>query len=136
MATKKKKPTRVRPAGSTAQSRFTILLEAIEQQNRATIEAVFSTRDELRREFNEKFERVDQRLSTLEFVARHHTSLLEQHGERLTSLETKVDVLQEDVRVLQKDVRHLTGLLETKADKAQVDRLEERVTALEARLGA
>ncbi len=106
MASKKKTP-RERPPASTAKSRFTILMEAMEQQNRATIEAVFSTRDELRREFTEKFDRMDLRMSAVEFAVRHHTEVLDQHGRHILALQRDVGDLKDDVKGLKEDVRVL-----------------------------
>jgi chaperonin cofactor prefoldin len=105
-----------------------VILEEILSQNRATIEAVQSTREELKREIAEQKETTDAGLQTLAAAVR-------QNGTEIQVLQGDVRILQGDVRILQGDVRILQRDVRTLADR--VEHLDEKVdalTGLEARV--
>ena len=112
-----------------------VILEDIRSQNRSTIEAVWSVRDELKREMAERQEQTDARLQTLESAVRQNsTDVLTLHGE-VRTLQGDVRTLQGDVGTLQGDVRNLQRDVHNLADK--VEHLDEKVdtlSGLEARV--
>lgn len=127
-ATSKPKSARTkgspRPPSATAAGRFALLLEEMDHRNKAVIEAVFSTRDELRRELNAKFDTLSERVSSLELAVKDssarlgalearvqsHDAKLDEHSKRLARIETKLD---------------------DKADKADILMLAQRLSPLE-----
>jgi hypothetical protein len=92
-----------------------IILEEILSQNRATIEAVQSSRDELKRDIAELRENTDVRFQVLE-------SAVSQNGADIRQNSADIRVLQRDVRNLAERVDNLSGL-------------EVRVAALERQRG-
>lgn len=121
-----------RPPSSTTAGRFALLLEEMDHRNKAVIEAVFSTRDELRREFNVKFDALSERVSSLELAVRDSTARLgalearvQSHEGKLTRMEAKLD---EHSKRLDR--------IEVRLDRieARLDRVETRLVAVEARL--
>ena len=99
-----------------------VILEDIRSQNRATIEAVWSVRDELKREIAERQELTDARLQTLESAVRQNS--------------TDVLTLQGDVRNLQRDVHNLADKVEHLDEKVDtLSGLEARVSTLERQRG-
>ena len=136
--------------GKKSPPAWEVILEEIRSQNRITIEAVQSTRDELKREIAERQERTDGRLQTLESAVRQNSTDIQalrgdvrvlQGDVRVLQtdvgiLQTDVRVLQTDVRTLQTDVRTLTGRVERLEEKVDtLSGLEARVSVLERQHG-
>jgi BMFP domain-containing protein YqiC len=124
-----------------------VMLEQIQAQNRATIEAVWSVRDELRREFNQKFDEVNARLDVL-------TERVDALEKRVGALEVRVDASEKrgrsvelavldldtvvrknsaDIEAMRLEFSHLARIVATKADADRLAGLETRVDQLEAR---
>jgi predicted RNase H-like nuclease (RuvC/YqgF family) len=99
-----------------------VILEEILSQNRATIEAVQSTRDELKRDIAQLGEKTDARFQTLESAVR-------QNGADIRQNSADIRTLQGDVRTLQGDVRNLAEKVDS------LSGLEVRVAALERQRG-
>jgi hypothetical protein len=66
---------------------MTVLLEQMDERNRATIEAVFSIRDQLQREIQQVKTELGRRIDVLEIAVRNlsvevrkHSEILAQHG--------------------------------------------------------
>ncbi len=134
--------------------RNNVLLEEIRAQNRATIEAVHSEVGLLRREMNERFERVEVRLDVLEAVVRQHSKDIQELKRDVAELKGDVAELKRDVaelkrevtdirRILVRDEKHLARLDEGQvrqgeyADELRIHRgelvdLRKRVETLEA----
>jgi outer membrane murein-binding lipoprotein Lpp len=145
---------KVKPAAATPKERFELLLENIEQQNRATMEAVSAMGNQLRQEMREGFARLEARADVHEAILRQHSTDIQELKTDVQRLKTDVQELKTDVQRLKTDVQELKtdvqelktdvqGLkeavrrievkLDGKADVSQVRALEARVTALEGR---
>ncbi len=125
--------------------RTVLLLEDMQKQNAATIEAVFSSRDELKRDAQERDERNERRFEVLEGVVRDNSREILALGRRMDSLEGAVVGLQSAVAKLDdrvsglesavqqnsQDIRALGAKLDGKADRQVVELLEHRVDGLE-----
>ena len=96
----------------TAVERMNVLLEDIKAQNRVTLEAVLSSKEELERKFGERFERIEERLDRVEDAIRHHSK--------------EIAELREELHQLRNDFAQREEL-------ARLDALERRVDALEKR---
>lgn len=94
-----------RPPSETEEGRFTLLLEEMREQNRATIEAVFAVKVGLERRIDQFEQRTESRFQVLEFAVKQ---------------------LASDVRELKTDVAQL---------KTSVARLEVRMERVEQKLG-
>lgn len=101
-------------------SHMTAVLENIEQQNRATIEAVFALERRLVERFEARFDQIELRLGALEFAVRKNSEDIRKNSE--------------DIAGLQREVRRLADILGADRDENAIASLERRVTALEARL--
>jgi chromosome segregation ATPase len=134
-ATSKNKSPRTkgspRPPSSTTAGRFALLLEEMDHRNKAVIEAVFSTRDELKREFNVKFDALSERVSSLELAVRDSTARLgalearvQSHDEKLTRMEARLDRIEARLDCVETK-------LDDKADKADILVLAQRLAPLE-----
>jgi chromosome segregation ATPase len=99
-----------------------VILEEILSQNRATIEAVQSTRDELKRDMAEFREDTNTRFQGLEAAVRQNGADIRQNSADIRTLQGDVRNLQGDVRNLAEKVDNLSGL-------------EVRVAALERQRG-
>ncbi len=104
-----------------AERRFEVLLENIQEQNRATMEAVLGLRRELHEGLKSLEQRLALRIEALEFAVR--------------KLSEDVKKNSEDIAVLQRRVDELADVLRKKPDEEQLRALEKRVTRLEERLG-
>lgn len=112
--TSRRKRTSERPPSSTSVGRMTILLEQIQEQNRATIEAVHSQGTSLRREMREIERNLTLRIEALELAVRKNS---------------------EDIQQMKKQLAELTDVVRGKADAAELKALEVRVARLEERVG-
>jgi chromosome segregation ATPase len=81
-----------------------IILEEILSQNRATIEAVQSSRDELKRDIAELRENTDVRFQVLESAVRQNGADIRQNSADIRALQGDVRQNSADIRALQRDV--------------------------------
>lgn len=155
-ATSKSKSPRTkgspRPPSSTTAGRFALLLEEMDHRNKAVIEAVFSTRDELRREFNVKFDALSERVSSLELAVRDSTARLgalearvqshegkltrmeaklDEHSKRLDRIEARLDRVETRLVAVEARLDRVETKLDDKADKADILLLAQRLAPLE-----
>jgi predicted nucleic acid-binding Zn-ribbon protein len=100
---------------------MTAVLENIEQQNRATIEAVFASERRMTEMFEARFQNIERRLDALEFAVRKNPEDIRKNSEDLVKL--------------QSEVRRMADVLGADRDENVISALERRVTALEQRLG-
>lgn len=126
-------PKRTRkPAQPEAQvplSHMTAVLENIEQQNRATIEAVQALEHRLVERFDRRFDALEHRLAAVEFVVRQNSEDIRKNSEDIRKN-------SEDIVALQREVRRLGSILGADRDENAIAALERRVKALEDRVGA
>jgi len=112
-----------------------IILEDIQSQNRATIEALSATRVEIRQDIAELATETRSRLAVLEIaVAR----LARETAERDTSLEQAIRVLRGDTEMALREVSVSLdqNSLDIRGLAAKIEALEQRVEALERRVAA
>ena len=126
MPPKKQRP----PKGVAAEafSHMTAVLENIEQQNKATIEAMFAMERRLTDRFDARFEKIELRLAALEVAVRQNSEDIRRHSEILRKH-------AEDIVALQRDTARMVGILGGDRDVNAITALENRVAALEARVG-
>jgi predicted RNase H-like nuclease (RuvC/YqgF family) len=122
--------TGARRAPSTAEAirGFGVVLERVESQMAAVLEAVTSSS-----------ERLDARIDTLEARLSERISALEQvvraHSERISALEQVVRAHSERISALENEVARLRHDFDHRDERGRMDALELRVAALETRLG-
>jgi hypothetical protein len=119
-----------------------VVLERIESQMAAVLEAVTSSSDRLDARIDLLEARLSERISALEDVVRQHSerlSALEQvvreHSERLSSVENEVAGLKNEVAGLTIEVARLRHDFDHREERGRMEALEVRVAALETRLG-
>jgi len=135
-----RKPKRPeRPPSSTATGRMTLLLEQIQEQNRATIEAVFALEQRLEAKWEVRFARIEARLDALEVAVRlntetlrQHSEILRQHTEMLRQHSDELRRQSEAIEGMRRDLNSQRALLERKGDTSRLEALEGRVSKLEA----
>jgi chromosome segregation ATPase len=146
--TQKKKRKSTAP-GSTSASRVTILLEDIQGKVQATMEAVTGFRSELRSEIEVLRTELSQRIDLLELAVRQHSADIRELRDGMGELrggmgemrgdirEMRGDIreMREDIRKNTEEIRQMRELLERKADRDALLKLEARVQVLEHRLG-
>ena len=116
-----KKTNRPKGVAAEAFSHMTAVLENIEQQNRATIEAMFAMERRLTDRFEARFEKIDLRLDALEVAVRQNSADIRRNSE--------------DIAAMQRELHRLSGILGADRDVNAITALENRVSALEARVG-
>lgn len=133
----RKKRVKVEGGGeaSVLATHMAAILENIEQQNRATIEALQATEHRLVEHFGRRFDAVELRLTALEFAVRKNSEDIRKNSEDIAKLQKDVAKLQDDVAKLQHSVTRIGTVLGVDADENAIAGLERRVTAIEARLG-
>lgn len=142
---------------------MTILLEQIQEQNRATIEAVQSQGTSIRRDMGELERRLAVRIEALEAAVRQNSADIQRHTAELQRQSAELqrhsaeiqqnsaDIRQNsaDLRQNSADIRQLADELRTvkerlgelttgvrgKADATAIEALDARVTNLERRVG-
>jgi methyl-accepting chemotaxis protein len=148
MATRRKR-TSERPPSSTSAGRVTILLEQIQEQNGATIEAVQSQGTSIRREMGEVERRLAARIDALEAAVRQnsadirqnsadirlHSEQLRRHSEQIEASSADIRHQADELRKVREQLAELTGVVRGKPDAAALEALEARVTNLERRVG-
>src|SRR5713226_3125437 len=109
------------PSGSTPTSRVAILLEDIEGKVQATMEAVSGFRTEFRSEIGALRVDLSRRIEVLELAVRQNSAGIRQNTR--------------DSRRNTEEIHGLRELLERKADREALMKLEARVQIVEQRLG-
>jgi chromosome segregation ATPase len=137
-----KKTPRKRSPAETPTGRVTILLEQIQEQNRATIEAVFASEQRIRRDFDARFSSLEQRVAALEVAVRKNSEDIQElkvavrkNSEDIQELKVAVRENSEDIQELKRSVDEVRAAMAQKMDAAQLAALEARVAHLETRLG-
>jgi len=121
--------------GRTAASRQAILLEAIQEQNRATIEAVFASKQELQRNMDETRRELTLRLGAVEAIVKKNSEDIRQNSEDIRKNSEQIRLNTEELGRHSEELRRIAAMLERKSDQASLIALEKRVTALEKRVG-
>jgi hypothetical protein len=116
--------------GSVAESirAFGVVLERVESQMSAVLEAVATTRHELQTQINASEARLSERISVLEQVVRQNSEDIRKNSEDIVALRGEVSDLRAEVARLRHDFDH-------REERGRMDALEARVAALETRLG-
>jgi chromosome segregation ATPase len=135
MATRRKR-TSERPPSNTSAGRVAILLEQIQEQNRATIEAVRSVESSLRREITELRRDLTLRMEALEIAVRKNSEDIRElqqqvrkNSEDIRELQQQVRKNSEDIRELQQQVR--TNSEDTRELQQQVRKNSEDIRELQ-----
>src|SRR6266851_4734878 len=137
------------PSGSTPTSRVAILLEDIEGKVQATMEAVSGFRTEFRSEIGALRVDLSRRIEVLELAVRQNSADIRQNSEDIRQNSEDIRQNSEDIRQNTEDIRQNTSdirrnteeihglreLLERKADREALMKLEARVKIVEQRLG-
>jgi len=135
--------------GRTAASRQAILLEAIQEQNRATIEAVFASKQELVQRMDEMRRELTLRLEVVEAIVkkngedilqntegiRKNTEGIRKNSEDIRKNSEQIRLNTEELGRHSEELRRIAAMLEKKSDQASLIALEKRVTALEKHVG-
>lgn len=119
-----------------------VLLEQIRAEGRATLEAVKSMEQSLRRDFGEQFARVNERLSNLEAAVMQNSRDIQRNSEDIRKNSEDIRKNSEDIQRLDAEVaglrdeiRRLRHDFDTREERARIADLEARVTKLERRSG-
>ena len=130
------------PSGSTPTSRVAILLEDIEGKVQATMEAVSGFRTEFRSEIGALRVDLSRRIEVLELAVRQNSADIRQNSADIRQNSEDIRQNSEDIRQNTSDIRRnteeihgLRELLERKADREALMKLEARVQIVEQRLG-
>ena len=114
--------------GRTAASRQAILLEAIQEQNRATIEAVYASKQELVQRMDEMRRELTLRLEIVE-------AIVKKNSEDICKNSEQIRLNTEELGRHSEELRRIAAMLERKSDQASLIALEKRITALEKHVG-
>jgi len=114
--------------GRTAASRQAILLEAIQEQNRATIEAVYASKQELAQRMDEMRRELTLRLEIVE-------AIVKKNSEDICKNSEQIRLNTEELGRHSEELRRIAAMLERKSDQASLIALEKRITALEKHVG-
>jgi chromosome segregation ATPase len=114
--------------GRSLASRTAILLESIQEQNKATIEAVFASEQKLNRKMDELHRGLTLRIEALEAAVRQNSADIKQNSEDIRRN-------TEELRQHSEEIRKMQETLQRKLDRDELKALENRVTALEKRVG-
>jgi chromosome segregation ATPase len=137
------------PPGSTPASRVAVLLEDIGGKVQATMEAVSGFRTEFRSEIGALRVELSRRIEVLELAVRQNSADIRQNSEDIRQNTGDIRQNSADIRQNSEDIRRNTGdirrnteeihglreLLERKADRETLMKLEARVQIVEQRLG-
>jgi predicted RNase H-like nuclease (RuvC/YqgF family) len=116
------------PSAAASIRGFGVVLERIESQMTAVLEAVTSSSERLDARIDLLEARLSQRISALEDVVR-------QHSQRISALEDVVRQHSERISSLENEVARLRHDFDHREERGRMEALEVRVAALEARLG-
>ena len=131
MTSRKRQPK----TSSTQMGRVLILLEEMREQNHATIEAVFSSEQRTNRRLEEIELKLTRRLDVLEVAVRMNSDEIRKNSEDIKRNSEDIRKNSEDIQRMSQEIREMRGVLERKADHAALVALEQRVSALEKRVG-
>ena len=109
------------PSGAESARAFGVVLERIESQMTAVVEAVTSATQRLDAKIDALGAHLSERISVLEQVVRQNSLDIRQNSEDILALRNEVALLRHD--------------FDHREERGRVDALEARVAALEARLG-
>ncbi len=123
------------PSGSTPTSRVAILLEDIEGKVQATMEAVSGFRTEFRSEIGALRVDLSRRIEVLELAVRQNSADIRQNSEDIRQNTEDIRQNTSDIRRNTEEIHGLRELLERKADREALMKLEARVQIVEQRLG-
>ncbi len=142
--TKPKRKKKARAPSSTRWGRIEILLEEMQAQNAATIEAVYAESAAIRREMRASFRTLDERIALLELTVKGHTAAIRdlseavrknsedirKNSEDIRKNSEDIQRNSEDIRKISDDLLRVSGTVEDLG--ARVAHLEARVERLEA----
>ena len=103
-------------------------MEQMQEQNRATIEAVTALGTSLRRDMSEMERRLTLRIEVLEAAVRQNSEDIRKNSEDIRKN-------SEDIQQLKAQLAELTNVVRGKADQTALQQLEARVGRLEERVG-
>jgi hypothetical protein len=115
-------------ATSKEMSRVLVLMERMEEQNRATYEAVMAVEGRILGAINPRLDKIELRLDALEIAVRQNSEDIKRNSEDIKRN-------SEDIKALRLEVERLNTLLRVEADENVIQSLERRVRALEERVG-
>ncbi len=124
MATRK----HLRAPGATETGRVLIMFEQMQTQMQALNEAIFSTRDDLKRSMNERMDKLELRIEALEMAVRKNSEDIRKNSEDIRKN-------SDDIEKLRIQLESLTQVVATKIDERALAALEARVANIEHRLG-
>ena len=133
MAVRKKTPRRTSATDAPEGSRILVLFEQIQEQNRATIEAVTSLEQRMDRRFDEESRKNDLRFSALEAAVRVNADLIRQNTEAIRQNSEDIRKNSEAIRQNSEDIRTLFGSVERLT--SAVESLARRMDRVEEALG-
>ena len=112
-----------------------VLLEQMDERSRATIDAVFSVREQLNRRIDDLRTELTARIDVLEMAVRDVSAQVKKNGEDIQKNTVAIGALEEQVTENTRELREIKTMLERKADQASMLALEKRVSVLEEKLG-
>ena len=112
-----------------------VLLEQMDERSRATIDAVFSVRDQLNRRIDDLRTELTARIDVLEMAVRDLSAQVKKNSEDIQKNTVATGALEEQVTENTRELREIKTMLERKADQASMLALEKRVSVLEEKLG-
>jgi chromosome segregation ATPase len=120
----------------------TVLLESMQEQNRATIEAVHALEGRMNARFDDLERRLTLRIEALEIAVRKNSEDIRKNSEDIRKNSEDIRKNSEDIRKNSEDIQELQARvdalaleLKRKPDADALKALEERVARLEQRIG-
>jgi hypothetical protein len=129
--------TGARRAPSTAEAirGFGVVLERVESQMAAVLEAVARSSDRLDARIDTLEARLSERISALEQVVRAQSERIVALENKVGALANEVAAMANEVAAMANEVARLRHDFDHREERGRMDALEVRVAALEARLG-
>jgi methyl-accepting chemotaxis protein len=112
-----------------------VLLEQIHSQMNVVVEAVTGLRDEFKSELAATEARLSERISVLEQVVRQNSEDIRKNSEDIRKNSEDIRKNSEDIRDLREELARLRHDFDHRSELDRLESLEDRVAALEARLG-
>jgi hypothetical protein len=131
MVPRNPKPPRSRPPSATKLGRIEVLLEDMRAQNRATIEAVLSTRQALEAKLDAQRLELLGRIEALEVAVRMNSEDIRRNSADIRQNSADIRQNTADIRQNTADIQRVLEKLDGKVDAVELARLEQRVAALE-----
>ena len=123
------------PSGAESARAFGVVLERIESQMTAVVEAVTSATQRLDAKIDALGAHLSERISVLEQVVRQNSLDIRQNSEDIRKNSEDIGQNSEDILALRNEVALLRHDFDHREERGRVDALEARVAALETRLG-